>query len=266
MLKPTALESNSHNHQRNKTAMPIKPDGQGQFITLLALEKGLELPIPDSNILFGSTWVISTTEHETETAIADREFNLIIIDMALAGDKLISTAKSQGCINFHTPIIALIDSNDSKIKKNLVDAGFDDCMTKPLTTQMLAEVIYLWRDNDILVSFFESIHALLGIFRHNNKVVLTLYRKLFEELPLQIEQIEKAINTKQYHQAIEATHQINASAKICYLKTIGDLANNLEACLLKNNYGLVEAYFEMLQKNIRTLISHQHSILEHLER
>lgn len=246
--------------------MPIKPDEEGQFISLLALKNRLELPTPDSNILFGSTWVITATEHETATAFANREFNLIIIDMALAGNKLISALKSQGCINLHTPVIALIDSDNTRTKKNLINAGFDDCMTKPLTTEMLAEVIYLWRDNDILVSFFESIHALLGIFRHNNKVVLNIYRKLFEDLPLQIEQIEKAIDTQQYDMAIEATHQINASAKICYLKTIGDLANDLEACLLKKNYDLVETYFLMLQNNISTLISHRHSILEHLER
>lgn len=246
--------------------MSIKPDKPGQFITLIAHKNNPALPIPDSKILFGSTWMLTNTEQETASAIADRPFNLIIVDMALAGDKLISAARSHGCINLHTPVIALVDSNTTWTKKNLINAGFDDCMTKPLTTDMLAEAISLWRDNDILVSFFESIHDLLGIFRHNNKVVLSLYRKLFEELPQQIEQIETAINTKQYHMAIEATHHINASAKICYLKTIGDLANALEACLLKKNYDLVETYFLMLQKNISTLISHRHSILEHLER
>ena len=246
--------------------MPIKPDERGQFITLIAHENKPALPITDLKILFGSTWVITATEKETAIAITNRLFNLIIIDMAIAGDKLISTARSQGCINLNTPVIALIDSNNARTKRNLINAGFDDCMTKPLTTDMLAEAISLWRDNDILVSFFESIHALLGIFRHNNKVVLSLYRKLFEELPRQIEQIETAINTKQYHKAVEVAHQINASAKICYLKTIGDLANALEACLLKKNYDLVETYFLMLQKNISALISHRHSILEHLER
>ena len=246
--------------------MSVKPDELGQFTTLLAHENHLALPIPDSKILFGSAWVITATEQETATAIADQLYNLIIIDMALTKDKLISAVRSQGCINLHTPVIALIDGNNIRTKKNLINAGFDDCLIKPLTTDMLAEAIYLWRDNDILVSFFESIHALLGIFRHNNKVVLTLYRKLFEELPQQIEQIETAINTKEYHKAIAAAHQINASAKICYLKSIGDLANDLEACLLKKNYGLVDTNFLMLQKNISTLISHRHSILEHLER
>ena len=241
-------------------------DKREQFITLLAHADSDLPPSLPSGDLFGSSFVLTGTENETSTELTSRLFNLIIIDLDLACLNLIALAKTKGCINYHTPIIALLDEHNFSQKSSLIAAGFDDCLVKPLTIENLGDAINLWRDNDVLVSFFESIQTLLSIFRNNKAVVLTLYRKLFDELPQQIEQIENAINTGQYHLAIDATHHINASAKICYLKNIGNIANDLETCLNHKKYGLVETYFSLLQKDISTLINHRLSILEHLER
>jgi HPt (histidine-containing phosphotransfer) domain-containing protein len=240
------------------------PDQLGHFITLLAHDScpALQvLQLPDIN---GNRFVKTSTPHETATAIADKHFNLIIIDVTLKGVELITVAKSSHCINFHTPIIALFDEVDAHQRRNLIAAGFDDCLLKPLTTDMLNDVILLWRGNDALTSSLNAIQTLLGKIRNNNNLALALYKKLFEELPLQISCIEEALNNGQYKLAFDITHKLNGAAIICCLHHIEASATALEKSLIQKNHEHAEAYFLMLQQNISVFIRHRQLILDYL--
>ena len=112
----------------------------------------------------------------------------------------------------------LVDNADALQNKKLIAAGFDDCLTKPMTADTLDEVIKLWRGDDVLTTALDSIEALLEKCHNNNGLVLILCQKLFEELPLQTSQIEEALEKRQYKTAFELTHKLNGSAKICCLQ------------------------------------------------
>jgi CheY-like chemotaxis protein len=244
--------------------MPNPPDQLGHFITLLAHDScpALQvLQLPDIN---GNRFVKTSTPHETATAIADKHFNLIIIDVTLKGVELVSVAKNTNGINYHTPIIALFDEVDAHQRRSLIAAGFDDCLLKPLTADKLYDVITLWRGNDVLTSSFSAIQALLGKIRNNNNLVLTLYTKFFDELPLQIKCIEEALKTENYKLAFDVTHKLNGAALICCLQYIEEPATALEKCLIQNNHDHAEMVFLMLQQRISDFISHRELILDYL--
>lgn len=208
--------------------------------------------------------VFTNTQDKALTAITGELFNLIIVDLDLGDLGLVSVVKNTGCINCNTPVIALVDKMDSIQRRNLIAAGFDDCLSKPLTADNLGEIMKLWCSNDALTPFLNSIQTLLANCRNNRVLVMTLYKKLFEELPRQIDQIEAALKTGQYQLAFDATHNLNGCARTCYLQDIEELANTLEKCLIQKKYEFADGYFLMLQQRVSTFINHRHPILAHL--
>ena len=239
-------------------------DEKKQFITLLVADTSA-LPILHKLDTCDSNWVLTSTPQEAVSTLASKLFNLIIVDMALDGLKLIAQAQSTTSINCHTPTIALVDRLDLALRKQLISAGFDDCLLKPLSAGDLGELVKFWCKNNALDSFLESTETLLSIFKKNKGVILTLYNKLFEELPEQVDAISVALNTGQYQLAFDTNHKIIGSAKICYLKDIETSANALEQCLSQKSYDLVEGYFSMLRHSITTFINHRQNILEYLD-
>jgi CheY-like chemotaxis protein len=244
--------------------MPRLPDYQNQFVTLIAHNDNPALPIKQLRGSCNSTLVLTSTQHGTATAIANSLFDLIIIDIDLIGLGIISQAKSASCINCQTPVIALVNKDDDAQRKNLVAAGFDDCLTKPLTNDNLNEVVAQWRETDVLSSYVDSAQTLLDTFRNDKDIVLTLYSKIFEELPKLMDQVELALKTVDYDAAFHATHKINASAKICYMKSIEEMAMALESCLIQKKYEFVDGYFTMLQQSVSAFVDYREIILDYV--
>lgn len=246
--------------------MLIPSDEHGQFVTLLAHDLCPALQIQHVRSLCGSTLVMTKTQNETSAAIASKLFNLMIVDLNLNGLELVACAKQSNCINRNTPIIALTDKTDTSQRRNLIAAGFDDCLLKPLTADNLGELINFWRENDVLTSSLNSIQTLLAKCNNNRGLVLTLCKKLFEELPLQISCIEDALKNRRYQLAFEVTHKLNGSAKICCLQDIEESATALENSLIQKKYEYADGYFLMLQQRISVFISQRQPILDHLDR
>ena len=247
--------------------MSIQSDEREQFVTLIITHDNC----PASQIqqlrgIYRYGLVFANTQDKASTAITGELFNLIIVDLNLGNLGLVSLVKNTGCINCNTPIIALVDKVDSIQRRNLIAVGFDDCLSKPLTADNLGEIMKLWRSNDVLTTFLMSIQTLLANCRNNRVLVMSLYKRLFEELPQQIDQIEAALKTGQYQLAFDVTHNLNGCVRTCYLQDIEELANALEKCLIQKKYEFADGYFLMLQQGVSTFIDHRHPILAHLHK
>jgi len=237
-------------------------DVKQPFITLLAYADNEALPLN----LIDSDLITPGSENETSTLITNRLFNLIIVDPDLYQLSLATLAKTSDCINSNTPLIALVEQENPEKTRHLIASGFDDWVLKPLTSNVINELIALWRNDSASASYLESTQTLLKIFKGNKDVILALYDKLFEELPEQIALISAALKKKEYDVVFNATHKINASTKICFLKSIEEMAKGLEDCIKHNNHEHAEGYFLMLQRSVDALISHRPLILDHLDK
>ncbi len=108
------------------------------------------------------------------------------------------------------------------------------------------------------------IQILMGKTKNNQRLTLTIFEKLFEELPLQLIDIKNALDNKQYDLAKETTHKLNGSAGFCGLMDIQQSANVLEACLLSNDYTKIHQHFLLLQQHSLNFTRHQKFILTSL--
>ncbi|MBL6986294.1 MAG: Hpt domain-containing protein [Methylobacter sp.] len=107
---------------------------------------------------------------------------------------------------------------------------------------------------------------MLNTTKNNKRLTLTLFEKLFEELPLQIISIKDALENKQYDLAKEITHKLNGSASFCGLMDIQQSANTVENCLLNNNYAIINQHFMMLQQHTLNFTRHQELILANFDK
>jgi two-component system, NarL family, sensor histidine kinase BarA len=233
---------------------------QKQFTTLIACEENPTFQLDTTDIVL----IYVHTHNETASAISNRLFNLILIDLDINEFGLLGLAKSFDCINSDTPTIAIADALELDQRRHLISSGFDDCLIKPLEANQLIELIDFWRNSSSLTPYIESVQILLSKTKNNTGLINRLYNKLFEELPLQISNIEMAIKNREYKVAFEVTHQLNGSAKTCYLQEMAEIANSLEMCLIQNNFEFADGFFSMLKQNVSTFIKHRKPILEFL--
>jgi HPt (histidine-containing phosphotransfer) domain-containing protein len=129
---------------------------------------------------------------------------------------------------------------------------------------MLDQAIKFWQKTEGLKPYKTAIETVLSKCNNNKKLILSLYLKLFEELPQQISNIEEALNKKQYKLAFDINHKLNGSVKICYLQEFHELAMALEMCLIQRNYEFADGYFSMLQQQASSFMGYRQPILEYL--
>ena len=238
--------------------MPLKTKPQEQFVVLMhsgnnAIHSLLERRCQET--------VLAKEKSEIITHIKTTQFDLILLDSPVNGSELLTLIKSFDCINKKTPVIALIDPTEDIQKKTIFAMGFNDYVINPITEKQLNSVIDLWL---IPASALDYIQIILGKTINNRSLALTIFNKLFEEIPLQISGIKDALKNKRYALAREITHKLNGSVSFCGLTDIQKPANALENCLLNENYGAINRHFLMLQHRILNLTNHQKAILENL--
>lgn len=175
--------------------------------------------------------------------------------------ELITRIKDPLCINNKTPAIAIINPTEGAQKVKQCPMGFDDWLISPLSEERLNEIIDLWQTKALALIYIQII---LRKTKNNQRLTLTIFEKLFEELPLQIVDIKDALENRQYDLAQEITHKLNGSVSFCGLTDIQQPASALESCLLNNNYASTQQLFITLQQNILNFTRHQESILANI--
>jgi HPt (histidine-containing phosphotransfer) domain-containing protein len=115
-----------------------------------------------------------------------------------------------------------------------------------------------------MTSALTYIQIILHKTKNNQRLALTIFEKLFEELPMQIIGINDALNNNQYDLAQEITHKLNGSASFCGLIDIQQSANAMERDLLNNNYLATNSQFLILQRHTSMFTRHQALIIKTL--
>ncbi|MEY3807096.1 MAG: hypothetical protein RI893_72 [Pseudomonadota bacterium] len=115
-----------------------------------------------------------------------------------------------------------------------------------------------------MTSALSYIQIILHKTKNNQRLALTIFEKLFEELPVQIIGINDALNNNQYDLAQEITHKLNGSASFCGLVDIQQSANTMEYDLINSNYLAINSQFLILQQQTSMFTRHQELIIKTL--
>lgn len=98
----------------------------------------------------------------------------------------------------------------------------------------------------------------------NRLLTLTIFGKLFEELPEQISAIKDTLDSRQYALARLIAHKLHGSVSFCGLTDLQESACALENSLIKHDHEAANRHFLILQQGILNLIRHKTVILADL--
>ncbi len=193
--------------------------------------------------------------------ITTTRFKLILIDLSLSSLDFISRITDPGCINHKTPVIALINPAKDRHNNISIPTLFTGKIIKPVTEQQIDTLVNLWQTKPSALNYIQMI---LDKTKNNQRLALTIFEKLFEELPVQILGIKDAIESRQYALAQTITHKLNGSASFCGLTAIQKAANALENSLTNISITELEWHLLILQQHILNLTNRQRAIIAYL--
>jgi HPt (histidine-containing phosphotransfer) domain-containing protein len=251
--------------------MPLKTRPREQFTVLV---------IGDINMSRRQNFVVAAHYDDIVLNIESAQFGLILLDFTadcwnapVPGhlrhfrypwqSELVTRIKAPAGINNQTPLVAITHPENEFTSDPQYPMAFYDCLPAPLTEQRVNEIIDLWQAKALA---FDYVQTILSKTKNNRQLTLTLFEKLFEELPAQIVVIENALKNRHYDLAKEITHKINGSASFCGLTAIQQSANALESCLLNSNFANAHQHFLMLHQCTLSFMRPQSFILATLSK
>jgi len=88
----------------------------------------------------------------------------------------------------------------------------------------------------------------------NLKLTLTIFNKLFEELPVQVRLIKETLEAKDYDICEEVVHKLNGSASFCDLENMRQAADALENCIFVQQFELASELLAVLETAVEDLL------------
>lgn len=107
----------------------------------------------------------------------------------------------------------------------------------------------------------DYIRMVLDKTKNNRTLALTIFKKLFDELPQQLAGIEDSLKAGHYENAREITHKMHGSVSFCGLTDIQEPAKKLEQCLINKNYQAITPDLLLLRERVFEFTRYQETIL-----
>lgn len=114
----------------------------------------------------------------------------------------------------------------------------------------------------------ESIYVscMLAKTMQNRDLALLLFKKLFQELPEQMLQLEQTLAAAELELAKNIIHKLHGSVSFCGFTELQELANSVENSLLNANLSQAKALFLVLKQKNLIFQGLQDKILQQLEK
>ena len=200
------------------------------------------------------------------------KYDLILLDLQMpyfTGLELIKFIKQPSSTNKGSPVIAITAHIQSLQRKTLIEAGFDECLIKPVLLEQLFEILGRWlpEENSRLnyqTGVIDYAGILLDKTAGNTELTHKLFSKLFSELQTQSDTIELALKENELLVAEETTHKLHGSVSFCGFTDLQACARALEISLSKNDFQQINPNFLLLKNNIIDFIRLKESILNQL--
>ncbi|WP_162531690.1 response regulator [Methylotuvimicrobium alcaliphilum] len=218
---------------------------------------------------------ITATEEGIEALnyLKSKQFDLVFLDLQMPGHngfELIEAIRHTENPNKDTPIIAVTAHALPNQRKDIIALGFDECLIKPILSEQLEEIVSLWRPTEPRDALSDSpkqagyAQQLLAKTAYDRDLALTILNKLYEELPQQLNSIQKALHHRQWQQALSITHKLHGSVSFCGLTDIRQQALTLEQNLISKDFLETDRHFDKLQASIQQFITKKTELIEEL--
>ena len=191
-------------------------------------------------------------------ACKTQQFDVIFMDIQMPGMDGFQTTKRIRDMEKNaqrTPIIALTAHSLTEQKAELLIAGMDDCISKPVSESQLAHIINRWaslsgkqevvivqefaaeqeklplKDNNPDANTSVDISLCLKLANHKPPLARDMLRMMLEGLPNEKELINQAVTDKNYALLSELIHRLYGSSCYCGVPRLKNISGLLDKLL-----------------------------------
>lgn len=210
-----------------------------------------------------ATVTIASNGLEALELTDQQKFDLILMDIRMPkmdGIEAINHIRTVHNRNVHTPIIALSAHISQNEAKELIQIGFNDYLTKPITKSALLKTIKKWitkkSDHNPAISNTPVIDMDLSMKLADNKSQLAeeMLGLLLKTLPDDFAEIKKHYNNAYYSELLQHVHKLHGAVCYCGVPRLKDAIARLETALKKNNELEVPELFDKMEREITLLM------------
>lgn len=194
-----------------------------------------------------------------------RRYSIIFLDVNmphLSGFDVTHNLRNTENLNRETPTIAVTAHAQNQQRERAIEAGFNECLVKPIRLQQLEQLLKRWQATHPDPAYYAQ--QILHKAQHNKSLSHTLMTKLFAQLPSLMRDIEQALNSRQLNLAWDLNHKLHGT--LCFYNFADCLAvvESLQNALAQAD--AVQAYceFNALKIKLNWLLAHKDNVLERL--
>lgn len=253
-IKEQQRALNVDENQRPNASVLIVDDNPANLQLASELLRGLNIHVVQAN-----------SGQQALTICESKKFDIIFMDIQMPGMDGIETTRRLRTVESsakRTPIIALTAHSMTEQKAELLIAGMDDCVSKPVSEAQLAHIINRWAslggkkevapgnsENNARVTQpnlaaieenddITSVDILLSLKLANNKPELArdMLVMLLQSLPAEKQQINKALIDKEFAQMEEWVHRLYGSCCYCGVPRLKRISGLLDKLLQAKQY------------------------------
>jgi CheY-like chemotaxis protein len=239
------------------------------------MTKGFSILIADDNEI--NRWLLrEQLEHWTDDVaeaangqeawqfLQSSAYSLVFLDINmpfLNGFELIEKLRNCEGPNQTAPVIAVTADRQSLQRQQVIAAGFDEHLVKPLRLQHLQQVMAVWRNGyDEAVDYYAE--QLLKKTQNNQQLTEQLLNKLFMELPGHLFDIDQQLQENQLKQAWSIVHKLQGTFCFFDFADFLILVESLEKALLNEDVALAYQRFNALKAKFEWLQDNKVAVLE----
>lgn len=223
--------------------------------------------------------------YEAIEACSKETFDLILMDVQMPGMDGLETTKALRAreSQHRTPIVALTAHAVSEHKTQLLLAGMDDFLSKPVSEEDLKHIIERWVKNErpadpsVDQHEFHSAGTLpndaalndgslirrndffdwsesLRLSKHKPDLATDMLKMLIASLPETRESLKTAFDNNDMKNLLEITHKLHGGCCYCGVPALRAASKALEQKLHKQDYNDINSYLDKLLAEITVLL------------
>lgn len=235
------------------------------FSILIADDNEINLWLLREQLEHWTTNVTSAKDgREAWQLLQQRAYSLIFLDVNmpfLSGFDVVEKLRATDGFNQQTPAIAVTAHAQNQQRQLAIEAGFNECLVKPLRLSDLEQALRPWRQNSHADYYAGQILHKTG---DNRQLSQTLLSKLFAELPLLQAEIEQSLQNGMFQQAWELVHKLHGTLCFYDFADCLMLVENLQNMLVQRDAQQARQQFNALKIKLNWLLDHQQQILQRL--
>ena len=241
MGSPSLARTEGSKLPQNTRVLVVEDDPINQKITYhQLLNLGVQVEVADSGA-------------EALERLAAGRFDLILMDIQMPEMDGYSTTQEfrrREVGEQRTPVVALTAHALPSDRQRCLEAGMDEHLSKPVSSESLQEVLLRWVSQEVLHPATQERLRELGA-RHGRDLLGEMAEIFLREVPDRVSQLGAALDENDQEGALFLAHSIKGSCNSLGVRALADLCLQIEECLRERSPEEAAAFYPAAREALR---------------